>query len=117
MTDQRSVPCDAVGLASATVETASRLIVKPELSGLYHFAMGPSVSRFEYAKAIVERAARLGIIAPVKVLPVSSDQFRTAAERPADSTLDGRRFERRFGIHSGDWRRGLDKYLETLGAR
>ena len=115
VTDQRSVPCDAVGLASATVETALRLIENPELGGLYHFAMGPPVSRFEYAKAIVDRAVRLGIIAPVSVLPVSSDHFPTAAERPANSALDGGKFERRFGINPGDWRHGLDEYLEALG--
>ena len=114
VTDQKSVPCDAVGLASATVETALRLIEDPELRGLYHFAMGSPVSRFEYAEAIVDRAARLGIITPVSLLPVSSDYFPAAAQRPANSALDGSKFERQFGINPGDWRRGLDEYLEIL---
>jgi dTDP-4-dehydrorhamnose reductase len=114
VTDQKSVPCDAVGLASATVDTALRLIENPELSGLYHFAMGPPISRFEYAEAIVSRAVKLGIIAPVELLPVSGDYFPSAAKRPANSALDGSKFERQFGIDPGDWRRGLYDYLETL---
>ena len=117
VTDQESVPCDAVGLASATVEASMRLIENPGLGGLYHFAMGPPVSRFDYAKVIVDRAVQLGIIAPVSLLPVSSDYFPTAAERPANSALDGGKFEREFGINPGDWRRGLDDYLETLRHR
>lgn len=114
VTDQKSVPCDAAGLASATVAAALRLIENPGLGGLYHFAMGPPISRFEYAEAIVGRAVKLGIIAPVSLLPVSSGYFRTAAERPAYSALDGGKFERQFGINPGDWRHGLDEYLEAL---
>lgn len=117
VTDQKSVPCDAVGLASATIEASMRLTEEPGLGGLYHFAMGPPISRFDYAKVIVDRAVQLGIIAPVSVLPVSSDAFPTPAERPANSALDGGRFEREFGINPGDWRRGLNDYLETLRAR
>jgi dTDP-4-dehydrorhamnose reductase len=114
VTDQKSVPCDAVGLASATVEAAMRLIEDPGLGGLYHFAMGAPISRFDYAKAIVDRAVQLGIIAPVPLLPVSSDYFPTTAQRPANSALGGGKFERQFGINPGDWRRGLDDYLDTL---
>jgi dTDP-4-dehydrorhamnose reductase len=114
VTDQISVPCDAVGLASATVEAALRVIEDSRLGGLYHFAMGPPISRFQYAEAIVDRAVQLGIIAPVSLLPVSSDYFPTSAERPANSALDGGKFARQFGINPGDWRHGLDEYLEAL---
>lgn len=112
--DQRSVPCDAVSLAAATVEATQKLIEDPRLSGLYHFAMGSPVTRYQYAKDIVQQATRFGIIAPVPVVAVSSDYFSSAAKRPANSALDGSKFEQRFGIDSGNWQVGLETYLDYL---
>lgn len=112
--DQKSVPCDAEGLAAATIQAAVTLTETPSLSGLYHFAMGPPVTRLAYAQAIVDEASRLGIIAPVSIQGVPSDFFATAATRPSNSVLDGARFRERFGVEPGDWRDGLNDYLEAL---
>jgi dTDP-4-dehydrorhamnose reductase len=115
--DQRSVPCDASGLAAAVIEATRSVIENPDLSGLYHFAMGPPISRHEFAEIIMQQAARFGIAIPVPVLAVASDYFESAARRPENSALDGRRFERRFGIESGDWKAGLQDYFRELAQR
>lgn len=115
--DQYSVPCDAVALASASVGAAMRLLEEPGLGGLYHYAMSNPVTRVQYAEAILDTAIRHGIARPVQVTPVPGDYFSPAAERPANSALDGRNFEARFGIDPGSWQEGLNDYLETLKQR
>jgi dTDP-4-dehydrorhamnose reductase len=112
--DQRSVPCDAVGLAMATIEATQKLIADPHLGGLYHFAMGATVSRHRYAEIIVEHASRLGIISSVPVVAVTSDAFDTAAQRPTNSSICGSKFSDQFKIDPGDWQDGLEAYLSSL---
>jgi dTDP-4-dehydrorhamnose reductase len=112
--DQRSVPCDAVALAAATVRAISVLRERRELGGLYHFAMGPAVSRHEYATRILDRAAEVGLVRRVPIEAVSSSYFATAATRPRNSTLGGQRFEEAFGMAPGSWEGGLEEYLDLL---
>ena len=117
VTDQRSVPCDAVALAAATVDAVSTLRERPELSGLYHFAAGSPVTRHEYASRILNRAAEIGLVRPVPIEAVSSSYFATAATRPRNSTLAGDRFERAFGAAVESWEEGLFEYLDLLRDR
>jgi dTDP-4-dehydrorhamnose reductase len=62
----------------------------------------------EFASAIVERA-------PLSVKPfvqaISTDQFPTAAKRPAYSALDNSRFAATFQWSGDNWRNGLDRCL------
>lgn len=112
--DQHSVPCDAVALAAATIRAIMTLRERPELSGLYHFAMGAPVSRLEYAEMILNRAVEIGIARRVPIEAVSSSYFATAACRPQNSALVGRQFSEDFGIEPAHWQDGLCEYLDLL---
>ena len=112
--DQQSVPCDAVALAAATIRAIMRLRERPELSGLYHFAMGAPVSRLEYAEIILNRAVEIGIARRVPIQAVSSSYFATAACRPQNSALAGRHFRQDFGVEPACWQDGLREYLDLL---
>jgi len=112
--DQHSVPCDAVALAAATIRAIMTLRERPELSGLYHFAMGAPVSRLEYAEMILDRAVEIGIARRVPIEAVSSSYFATAASRPQYSALVGRQFSEDFGIEPARWQDGLCEYLDLL---
>jgi dTDP-4-dehydrorhamnose reductase len=112
--DQHSVPCDAVALAAATIRAIMTLRERPELSGLYHFAMGAPVSRFEYAEIILNRAVEIGIARRVPIEAVSSSYFATAACRPQNSALAGSKFCQAFGVEPERWEDGLCEYLDLL---
>jgi len=54
------------------------------------------------------------------VLPVSSDEFPTAARRPLNSRLDTRKLQATFGLTLPPWQNGvnrmLEEYLQTSAA-
>ena len=112
--DQCSVPCDAVELARFAISAGSRVIEEPSLSGLYHYAMGPPVTRHAYACEIISLAADLGIVNDVDVEAVSSASFDTPAQRPPYSVLSCERLMASFAPDPSDWRDGLKAYLRSM---
>ena len=84
-------------------------------SGVYHLASEPTVSWFEFAETIFERALHFGVIerAP-RLLPIPSSEYPTKARRPNNSRLAMTKLEQAFGIRPIDWRRYLDDFLREL---
>jgi dTDP-4-dehydrorhamnose reductase len=75
--------------------------------GIYHVTGAGACSWFEFAQEIL----RLGGLARVHVVPVSTQEFGRKAPRPANSVLENRRL-----IESGlgalpHWKEGLAHYL------
>ncbi|HEX3584031.1 MAG TPA: sugar nucleotide-binding protein, partial [Thermoanaerobaculia bacterium] len=62
---------------------------------------------FDFAQAIVEESG-----APVRMKPVSTDDFPRPAKRPAYSVLSTERYERVTGVAPESWREGLREYLQ-----
>jgi dTDP-4-dehydrorhamnose reductase len=90
----------------------------PMSSGLdtvFNLVAAGHCSWFDFASAIVERAAARGLIARApRVVPITTAEFPTRARRPAWSVLDGARLERAFGLQLPDWRAGLDQVLDEF---
>ncbi len=81
-------------------------------SGVYHLASEPTVSWFEFAETIFERARYFGVIERVpRLLPIPSSEYPTKARRPNNSRLAMKKLELAFGIHPIDWRPYLDDFL------
>jgi len=112
--DQVGAPTPAHWLADATARIASRWSARGE-DGVYHLAAAGQCSWHGFAEAIVDGAARSGLLerAP-RVVAIATADFPTRARRPAYSVLDGGRVERAFGIERPDWRAGLDEVLAQL---
>ncbi|MCK4980066.1 MAG: sugar nucleotide-binding protein, partial [Candidatus Delongbacteria bacterium] len=83
--DEIGTPTNATDLAKDMLFIAEQKLGSGSkiISKLYHYANGGSVSRFEFAKKIVEYAE-----IDCKVNPVNSDYFNFAAKRPKNSSLD-----------------------------
>ena len=114
--DQRGNPTYAPHLAEAILAIAATIGGgRPLAWGIYHAAGTGDASWHEFATAIVNAASPLGI-APVPVLPISSEEFPTAAQRPANSCLDCRKLERTFGVRLPHWRQGLHACISELAA-
>lgn len=79
--------------------------------GVYHAVNSGRATWFDFARRIVERA---GVKAVVE--RISSDQYPTAARRPAFSALDNSKAARVAG-EIPPWEEALDRYLALKGYR
>jgi len=100
--DQRGSPTNANELAKALGVIASKL--NPENSGIYHFCNEGETTWYGFAKAIFNKHKL-----DIKVHPVSSSEFQTAAQRPAYSVLDTTKIKRVFNIEIPSWEEALEK--------
>lgn len=87
--------------------------------GHVHFANAGICTWYEFAKEIVEHARNLGILArdnSTEVKPVTSEEFRRPAPRPAYSALSTARYAALVGTMPRLWREALREYLEQRRA-
>jgi dTDP-4-dehydrorhamnose reductase len=105
--DRVSVVTDQVGAPTFTRDLAAKIReIIGRGYGVYHVTNSGSCSWYEFAKAI---AAKRGIATPVD--PVTSEQFRRPAKRPANSML-GNTMLRLEGLEPlRPWREALEEYL------
>jgi dTDP-4-dehydrorhamnose reductase len=109
--DQVGSPTWARGLASALWAAAART----ELSGIYHWSDAGQCSWYDFALAIFEEASALGILQrPVKIRPITSSEYPTAAARPRYSVLDTTRSTLDLGLPGVQWREQLRNMLADL---
>lgn len=118
--DQVGSPTDTLLIVEGTLAALDHWIAagdetRATLSGTYHLTASGETSWHGFASAILEGAARRGIIdrAPI-VTPIGTHEFPTPARRPAYSVLDNSRFSRTFGHALPDWQAGLDRTLDAL---
>ena len=112
--------CDQIGTPTSA-HTLAALIVKaidlPESGGVYHWTDAGAASWYDFAVAIYEEGAALGLLAnEVSVLPIPTQEYPTPATRPAYSVLDKSAAYRDFGMPAVHWRCELRKVLAALKA-
>ena len=91
-----------------------------DVSGIYHLTAGGETSWFDFANAILEEAAQtpmtgtwfaaatngLPLIAR-RVIPITTNEYPTPAQRPAYSVLSNARLNRTFSLQLPAWRKQL----------
>ncbi len=115
--DQVSRPTYANDLAAAIVSLAGLRDDRAQsATGRYHFANSPAVSRYEFARAIFQKARARGnmSIRCRAIRAVSSNEFPTLAQRPKYSVLDTTKIERALGAAPRHWSNALDDYFDAL---
>nr|WP_210294980.1 dTDP-4-dehydrorhamnose reductase [Rhizobium sp. BK491] len=118
--DQIGAPTSAALIADVTrtvIEhmTASR--VPGDFSGTYHLTAQGSTSWYGYAAHIVREAlaANVRLALSLDALkPISTAEYPTPANRPANSRLDCRKLMDRFDIALPEWQTGVDEVVATL---
>ena len=83
-------------------------------SGIYHLAGNGSVSRFEWAKKILQLDPRRSDQQLVSIQPAQSVEFVSAALRPENSALDCILFQETFGLFKSDWSTSLELALSSF---
>ena len=83
--DQVGTPTAAHSLA----ETLWRIVAKPEIRGIHHWTDAGVASWYDFAVAIAEEGAQLGLVPDnVVVTPIATVDYPTPARRPPYSVLD-----------------------------
>ncbi len=83
--DQVGAPTWARGLA----QVLWLFVDQPAAHGIYHWTDGGSCSWHEFAEAILTEAGKLGLVdRDVTIEAIATDEYPTAAQRPAYSALD-----------------------------
>ncbi len=118
VTDQVSGPTWARLLAEATSHMVSQAGEDPlgwftEHHGLYHLAGAGCCSRFEWGQQILELDSHKERHVVRQLLPASSDEFPTPAERPHYSALNCDLFTSIFHIQLPDWKFALKLAMES----
>ncbi len=112
--DQIGGPTSAEAIARTLLELAPAALAGELPWGTYHYAGQPAVSWHDFAAAIFQEAQELGLLDSVPTLTaIPTSAYPTPAARPANSRLDGSRFQQAFGLPLPDWRADLRACLEA----
>lgn len=112
--DQIGCPTSAKDLAAAIVEIArwSDFGRRSTPRDLYHLAGSADASWYEFAVGIAEA---YGNQFADRCRQISTDQYPTAAARPANSRLDCSRIKEELGITMAPWQESLPAVTAELG--
>jgi dTDP-4-dehydrorhamnose reductase len=80
-------------------------------AGIYHMTAAGSTSWAEFAAAIFESAK---LTDPPHVVPITTDQYPTPAQRPRNSRLSNEKLLHAFGIQLPQWREALTQCIAGL---
>jgi dTDP-4-dehydrorhamnose reductase len=106
--DQTGAPNWARELARATARiVANGRHFVAERRGLYHLTARGATTWYGFARAI------LADVPDVRVVPITTSEYPTPAQRPRWSVLGTARFERTFGFALPDWRASLAECLSS----
>ncbi|MDQ0067166.1 dTDP-4-dehydrorhamnose reductase [Chryseobacterium lathyri] len=104
--DQFGQPTNANDLAEAImsiIETPNKTF------GIFHFSNYPETTWFDFAKKIAEFSD-----SPVKLNPLTTDQYPTPAKRPSRSTMSLDKIEEVYKIELKHWENSLEEAVKTL---
>lgn len=110
--DQIGSPTYAADFADAILLIVKEIIDgnknTKDLSGIYHYSNEGICSWYEFAKAILEIK---NIQTPI--LPVTSAEYPTKANRPSFSVLDKSKIKTTFGLKIPKWKDSLKECLKN----
>jgi dTDP-4-dehydrorhamnose reductase len=112
------VVADQVGSPTAARSVADvlwRVTERQDIGGILHWSDAGVASWYDFAVAIHEEAAARGLLGPdVKVTPIATEDYPTAARRPGFSVLDNRQTVAALGVAPSHWRVELRAVLGEL---
>jgi dTDP-4-dehydrorhamnose reductase len=114
--DQWGAPTQALDIADALIAIARRLVAEPDntsLYGAFHLTGSTYATWADFAEVIFAEAAALGRV-PVKVKRISTAEYPTPADRPANSRLAVDKLRHVFGIALPDWRGAAQNCVKRL---
>jgi dTDP-4-dehydrorhamnose reductase len=111
------VVADQIGSPTWTGDLAQAIsqiipLLGSETFGTYQYTNSGVCSWYDFAIAIFEEAAKLGLPLKVqRVIPITTSEYPTPAKRPAFSVLSTVKISALLGTHPPHWRQGLRQML------
>lgn len=110
--DQVGTPTAARPFAQALWQIAAN----PEIRGIHHWTDAGVASWYDFAVAIAEDGAQLGLVPPeVTVTPIATSEYPTPARRPSYSVLDKRSLIA-HNLTPVHWRKRLRAVLKEISS-
>ena len=110
--DQIGSPTWSYDIAEAIANLLDKSQEDPTINGTYHFSNSGVASWYDLAVAIFAEAKQLGYPLKIKrVIPITTADYPTPAQRPAYSVLSKSKYIEAVGIYPPHWRASLRKML------
>ncbi len=109
--DEISVVCDQIGSPTYTKDLAKLLceMIAGEKYGVYHATNEGFCSWAEFAQTIMEYSG-----ASTKIIPISSDEYKSVAVRPANSRLSKKALDVNGFERLPHWQDALKRFLNNV---
>lgn len=99
--DQHGCPTSARSIATALLTIADRYLRGESMEwGIYHYCNAPATTWHKFA---IEIFGQAGGYENLKLKPISTSEYPTAARRPLNSVLDCKLIEKVYGIRQVSW--------------
>ncbi|GGO88324.1 NAD(P)-dependent oxidoreductase [Marinobacterium nitratireducens] len=115
--DRRGCPTASTDVARVLIAILKQLASGAGAWGTYHYCGAEVTTRYAFCEAIIATASQYEQLRVERLVPVSSKDFHTEAERPATSVLKCRKLLSTFGIRQRPWRNELVAVLRHLYER
>ncbi|AFZ12674.1 dTDP-4-dehydrorhamnose reductase [Crinalium epipsammum PCC 9333] len=112
VTDQIGTPTWAKDIADAIAQVTS---LKPD-PGIYHYTNSGVASWYDFAVAIFEEAKNLVPLKVQRVIPITTSEYPTPAQRPTYSVLSCRKISSVLNTNPPHWRQELRQMLKSVNS-
>lgn len=114
--DQVGNPTSALDIADGVMRVAANLLGErsPNATGVFHMAGSGETSWAGMAEHVFACSQECGLPS-ARVLPISTADYPTPAQRPANSRLDCTRLGECHGVTLPDWRASVRDVVARLG--
>ncbi len=112
VTDQIGTPTWAKNIADAIAQVTS---LKPD-PGIYHYTNSGVASWYDFAVAIFEEAKNLVPLKVQRVIPITTSEYPTPAQRPTYSVLSCRKISSVLNTYPPHWRQELRQMLKSVNS-
>ena len=115
--DQTGAPTGAELIADVTAHAIKALRQGTNLSGTYHLSAAGETTWWDYARLVIDTAAKAGVqlkVYPDDIAAVPTEEFPTAAARPRNSRMDTNKLRNTFNLTLPPWEHGVLRTVQEI---
>jgi dTDP-4-dehydrorhamnose reductase len=112
--DQKGAPTYAGDIAQTLLKIVDCLHNGQLVWGTYHYTGTPTLSWYEFAQKIVNKAKQRHKLILKEIIPITTLDYSSIACRPSNSELACDKIARVFEIKPNKWLLGLEKVVNSL---
>ncbi|WP_292949185.1 MULTISPECIES: dTDP-4-dehydrorhamnose reductase [unclassified Neptuniibacter] len=114
VSDRRGCPTSASDVARVVLAMLKQVHNGAEVWGTYHYCGAEITNRYDFCKEILIAAGSYESFKVEKLVPISSKDYVTEAQRPNTSILTCKKLLSVFGIRQRPWRQELQWLMRVI---